>query len=340
MKEHARKYRVPIYKMAIILFLFMLVLGFVLMIFDSTSHLIDYLYFSLAAAPLCFLFVLPFWLAYPYSVSPEGLQVRPTAFTHATVPWGMMAGLKPARLFYLRYVSIARRDGKAPLTLFLDVSGKNGLIDEYLQYAPRGNPLRIYLEGGLPAGTKAIRAEPSAAQEQAESSAGAGVNLEQPEIPPAMIGQKPIRPITLQSTARMGANWFFWIAALSAVNTASMLLNLQWTFIIGLSVTQVLYGFALGFSEAMGGGNVGTVFIAIAVVAGLMIAGLFVLFGVFARKRHGWGFITGMALYALDAILPLVFKDYLSFAFHLIALFFILTGYRALRKLKAQEAKA
>jgi hypothetical protein len=34
----------------------------------------------------------------------------------------------------------------------------------------------------------------------------------------------------------------------------------------------------------------------------VVVAGVFVLFGVFATKKHLWAFIVGMILYALDGM--------------------------------------
>ena len=51
------------------------------------------------------------------------------------------------------------------------------------------------------------------------------------------------------------------------------------------------------------------------------IAGLFLLFWNFARKGEKWAFLAGMALYAIDGMILIPFKDFLGVAFHAYALF-------------------
>jgi hypothetical protein len=64
-----------------------------------------------------------------------------------------------------------------------------------------------------------------------------------------------------------------------------------------------------------------------------LLAAVFVLFGVFARKGRKWAFLIGMTLYSLDTLIFLVFKDFLSLAFHLFALWGLYGGLKARNKL-------
>jgi hypothetical protein len=321
MEEKPRKHRISFLRIWSLIDLIFLPLGLI-MFFDPSARPADYLYYALAVIPAAALFGLPFWLAYPYGVLPEGLLVRPTAFKSVLVPWGEIGKPKPRRFLFLRFVTINR--GSLPsLLLFLDVADKSGLMEDVRRCAPPENPLRVYLETG-----ELVENRPAPAPAPSEGGPA------QPEQVPARPGDKPTPKTALDSSVRNGANWFFWIAALSALNTASFLLGFNWTFIVGLAATQIVDGLSIGFSSAVGG-SLATVFTVISVFTDLFIAGLFVLFGVFARKGHGWSFLTGMILYALDTIIPPLFGDYLSLAFHLVALFFILTGYVACRKLKA-----
>ncbi len=79
----------------------------------------------------------------------------------------------------------------------------------------------------------------------------------------------------------------------------------------------------------------------IALLLDIIAAGFYVLYGLFARKGAKWAFITGMVFYALDAVLLLAFKDWLSAAFHAYALFRIFQGFQAAQRLgvlRAQQA--
>lgn len=136
----------------------------------------------------------------------------------------------------------------------------------------------------------------------------------------------------LETQHKSGANWFFWIAGLSLVNSGVMLAGGQWGFIVGLGVTQFADAVGAAIAEEVGGG-VGlraTVF-----VFDAFVAGFFVLFGVLARKHHTWAFVTGMVLYAADGLLFLLVGDWLSLAFHGFALFGLFGGLAASRKLSS-----
>ncbi len=122
---------------------------------------------------------------------------------------------------------------------------------------------------------------------------------------------------------KSGASWFYWIAALSAVNSVIAMSGGHFRFIFGLGITQVIDAIP---HELGSGAKI------IALVLDLLAAGLFVIFGVFANKRHGWSFIIGMTLFGLDGLLTVLFKDWMSVAFHAFALYCIFQGYRASRQ--------
>jgi hypothetical protein len=136
--------------------------------------------------------------------------------------------------------------------------------------------------------------------------------------------------LKLSNQLKSGAGWFYWIAGLSLVNTVIFIFGGQWNFIMGLGLTQVVDAIA---KEAGGGMAIK----GIAVVIDLIIAGMFVGFGVMASKRQNWAFITGMIIYALDALIFIMAKDFLGIAFHGLALWFIFGGMKAGRKLAELE---
>jgi len=68
------------------------------------------------------------------------------------------------------------------------------------------------------------------------------------------------------------------------------------------------------------------------------VAGVFVLFWHFARKGQQWAFLVGMALYAVDALLMLYFKDILAAAFHGYALYRMYMGMSGIAALQRYES--
>jgi hypothetical protein len=142
----------------------------------------------------------------------------------------------------------------------------------------------------------------------------------------------------LAASMKSGANWFYWIAGLSLVNTALHLFDSERSFIVGLGITQIVDVIAMEIGRQSE--DVGTVVKAIAFGIGLAAAALFVAFGVLANKRKGWAFVIGMTLYLLDGGIFLLVQDWLSLAFHAFALLAIFAGYSAMKKLKTLENAA
>lgn len=137
--------------------------------------------------------------------------------------------------------------------------------------------------------------------------------------------------LKLENQHMAGANWFFWIAGLSLINSVLSVSGTEWAFIVGLGITQFIDAVFVAVAESAGDG-VKLVALFLDVVA----AAVFVLFGVLSRQRHLWAFVTGMVLYSLDGLLFLLVQDWLSIGFHAFALLGIYGGLRASRALREQ----
>ncbi len=139
----------------------------------------------------------------------------------------------------------------------------------------------------------------------------------------------------LEQQVLSGANNFFWIAGLTLVNSILFALNANWSFFIGLGATQFIDAIAKMIAGEFADG--GIIFRVIGLGLDIFVAGMFVFFGVFARKRHLWAFVVGMILYGLDALLLLLIGEWVGLALHGLFLWFIFSGVRALRRLNALE---
>lgn len=134
-------------------------------------------------------------------------------------------------------------------------------------------------------------------------------------VPPLLT--ESIELLKLRARMQSGANWFFWIAAASVLTTIALLIGTSWGWFLSLGITQLVSVIASGYgSEAK----------VIAFVVTLVATGIFVLLGVFSRKRQNWAFIVGMILYGADGLLFFMVNDWLSIGFHVWALFRISAG--------------
>jgi hypothetical protein len=132
-----------------------------------------------------------------------------------------------------------------------------------------------------------------------------------------------------------GANWYFWVAGLSLVNSAIMLSGGDTHFVIGLGITfmadimanvigqqhpehaQMLKLAVLGFD--------------------LIVAAVVIGFAFLSRKRFLFIFGLGMFLYLLDGLIFVWIQDWMSVAFHAYALYGLWGGLNAFRQLKQVE---
>lgn len=148
---------------------------------------------------------------------------------------------------------------------------------------------------------------------------------------PTAVQQREAEMATLLAGHRSGASWFFWVAALSLINSLLAFFGAEMRFIFGLGITQAID--ALG--EVVGGGD--GLAKGIAFGASLAVAGVVALFGIAAIKRMHAVYILGIVLYTLDGLLTLVFQDWLGAGFHVFVLYGLIRGLVASRKLRRLE---
>ncbi len=137
-----------------------------------------------------------------------------------------------------------------------------------------------------------------------------------------------------------GAHWFYWIAALSVINSIIFMFMAKSgvSFVVGLGITQKIA--AIGV-EAAREGDPALRYVALGVE--IVAAGIFALFGLLARKMHLWAFVVGMLLYALDSLIFVYAEEWWSVGFHVFAFGGLCYGVAAqwkLRKLRSQAFAA
>lgn len=141
--------------------------------------------------------------------------------------------------------------------------------------------------------------------------------------------------LILEKRLKSGANNFFWIAGLSLVNTIIYTVGGSVTFVMGLGITQVVDGFARGLGADGGSNSIIISFVGLAIDAA--IAGMFVLFGILARKRNRMALTFGAILYIMDALIFVYVQDWYGALFHALMLIGLWNGYKAMGELEKLE---
>ena len=122
-----------------------------------------------------------------------------------------------------------------------------------------------------------------------------------------------------------GANWFFWLAILSAINTLIVYQYQTPNTPIALAITQWLDGTSAGLNPTMSNKSL---------IINLLIAGALAGFGLLARRGSDLAFVLGIFLYVVDAMLAIGLRDVFGFGVHLIGVFFLFKGLLASRHVR------
>lgn len=131
---------------------------------------------------------------------------------------------------------------------------------------------------------------------------------------------------------RSGANWFYWIAALTLITSIVSLLGGGWRFFLSLGITQVIDGLAVGTAQSLGEATK-----VVAIVLDIFITAMFAGFAFLSNKRHLWAYVAGMVVFLLDGLLSLLFFDVIGIIVHAFVLFLMVRGFMAGREMLALE---
>jgi hypothetical protein len=145
------------------------------------------------------------------------------------------------------------------------------------------------------------------------------------------------KKINLERSIQTGGNWFVFIAVFSMINTVIFALGGSLTFVVGLGITQIIDAIVYGVAREASK-DWSLVIHIIGFGLDLALAWIFIGIGALVKKKHRWVLILGMAVYAFDALILLLFQAWLAVAFHAFVLFIIWGGFRSINSLNALEA--
>jgi hypothetical protein len=152
-----------------------------------------------------------------------------------------------------------------------------------------------------------------------------------PDATGATVSSQDLLRFQLLQRRNNGGAWFYWIGGASILNSVLNAAGTQWGLAVGLGVTYLIDGVAEGLSN-----TVRTPIYAFLI--DIAIAGGFLLLGRAARRGNLVWWAIGIGLYLLDGLLFVLFEDLLGIAVHAIALYGLITGWRAARSLKRFDA--
>ena len=138
--------------------------------------------------------------------------------------------------------------------------------------------------------------------------------------------KKPYEPAEVIRRAKSACGWFAAIAAFSLINSLLTFFKSDTTFVIGLGATMLVDGFVAGARQEVTG-PVATALTVIGFLINLVLIGVFVLIWFLSKRGSKAAYTTGMVLYFLDALLFLLFKDWLGVGFHAFFLYALVGGF-------------
>ncbi|HKY52207.1 MAG TPA: hypothetical protein VJP45_13200 [Candidatus Limnocylindria bacterium] len=130
--------------------------------------------------------------------------------------------------------------------------------------------------------------------------------------------------VDLKRRMENGGRWFYWIAALSAVNFVFFMIGSDTGFALGTAIDWFLQGAIEELADP-----------SLAWVAHVIVIALFAFLGLRATGGAQWAFVLGGVVYLLDGLLFLLVGDWLGIAVHAFALFAIVSGMLSLRRLRS-----
>ena len=182
-----------------------------------------------------------------------------------------------------------------------------------------------------PEGATIPRPPRSALAEAAPPAAPDRASAEQPVHVALAAGpdQATLARVALVKRVESGGRWFYWIAALSAINFVLFFMGRSMGFALGTTIDWVLQGILEELADPSA-----------AWIAHVVVIAFFAFLGVRATAGAQWAFVLGGVVYAIDGLLLLSFGDWIGIVVHAIALFAIVSAIVSLRRLRSTPAVA
>jgi hypothetical protein len=151
------------------------------------------------------------------------------------------------------------------------------------------------------------------------------------------IYKKSYEPKDVIDRAKKACGWFAAIAIFSLINSLLIFFKSSISFVIGLGITMIVDGLVAGIRQH----TTGSAAVALTVIGfliNLILIGVFVLIWFLSNRGSRAVYIIGMVLYSLDALLFVLFKDFVGVAFHVFFLYMLIGGYAFIKARSQAES--
>lgn len=124
------------------------------------------------------------------------------------------------------------------------------------------------------------------------------------------------------------AGWFYFIGTFSIINSLLHYIGVNFRFNLGLGLSTIIEVMA----STLNINWLGAIF-------SISLALLYLYIGNHARLLEKWAFKTGLIIYIIDTLIVLFVVDWINLVFHILALFFMIRGYKAIGETIDEKGK-
>lgn len=124
-----------------------------------------------------------------------------------------------------------------------------------------------------------------------------------------------------KKTIENSAGWFYFVGLFSIINSLVHYFGENFRFNLGLGLSTITDIIASKLQISWLGG-----------IFSFSLALLFIYIGNHARLLEKWAFKTGILIYTIDTIIVLLVADWINLALHILALFFMIRGYKVIKE--------
>ena len=148
----------------------------------------------------------------------------------------------------------------------------------------------------------------------------------------AQADQVAMETVKLKRQTKNSSRSFYWIAALSFINSLITAFGGGFYLVMGLAATLFVDYLAVGMAgEAP---ELTVILKVVAIVVSLIASCIFALLGFLAEKGKRWAYVVGMLFYGVDTLIMFALQEWKGLIIHFYFMWVLFAGLRALNQLQ------